>query len=76
MSLLCHQVDTGSSDLAVYSAQDPAAPPGIPVYNPWQSSTASPVACTDTSVSCPCASGASTGNCVYADTYGDGEAHG
>ena len=66
------QVDTGSSDLAVYSTADPATPANTPMYNPWASASAVPVLCTNPLVVCSCPGNATTGNCTYSDTYADG----
>ena len=47
------QVDTGSSDLAIYSSQCNNTPAGAATYNPWNSdNTASPVPCNTTAVTC------------------------
>jgi len=67
------QLDTGSADLLVFS-QGCTSCGGSTSYQMSQSSSAVPVACTDSNYVCNygCTTVGSTSACVFNDTYGDG----
>jgi hypothetical protein len=57
------QVDTGSSDLAVYSSNCTTVPAGDPTYDPWASSTSSVIDCGVSPLACACGgSGSGSGS--------------
>lgn len=56
-------MDTGSSDLAVYSSNCTTVPAGDPTYDPWASSTSTVIDCGLAPLSCACGgSGSGSGS--------------